>query len=374
MKSQDFFALQDAYKVMYAEAKDESPEKEEEDRKKDDDLLGSPNKKKNGKKADKDYDGDGKVESSKDEYFGSKDKAIKKAMGKDVKESRWWDIDINEAMVVTNADKKANTPAYQNYKKGLKKKDGTPMYKAADHMKEGYGKKKKKHDCASKVKHEEYGVGNCIAEMHDLDENGNVAHYDVLFEHGVEKNVPVETLQILEGHMHEHYIAEKQKDTPDQVKAVIAYDKARKATDDATYDSIHGDKKQAKKEKDYAKWQRDKGAEDAQKSGHPWEHAKGSTREKEGKKSEKHAHIKDSYEVLPVKSIEDMTKIYFEGVLKKEVKALKKGADTLKQKDIDKADAIADEYVPSETVKKLVESGKFSKEEIAKIIEIDEKG
>ena len=34
------------------------------------------------KKADKDYDGDGKVESSKDEYFGSKDKAIKKAMGK----------------------------------------------------------------------------------------------------------------------------------------------------------------------------------------------------------------------------------------------------------------------------------------------------
>ena len=80
MKSQDFFALQDAYKVMYAEAKDESPEKEEEDRKKDDDLFGSPNKKKNGKKADKDYDGDGKVESGTDEYMGSRDKAIKKAM------------------------------------------------------------------------------------------------------------------------------------------------------------------------------------------------------------------------------------------------------------------------------------------------------
>ena len=92
--------------------------------------------------------------------------------------------------------------------------------------------------------------------------------------------------------------ATEDKDTPDQVKAVIAYDKARKATDDATYDSIHGKKKQAKKEKDYAKWQRDKGAEDAQKSGHPWEHAKGSTREKEGKKSEKHAHIKDSYQPL----------------------------------------------------------------------------
>ena len=34
------------------------------------------------KKADKDYDGDGKIESGTDEYMGSRDKAIKKAMGK----------------------------------------------------------------------------------------------------------------------------------------------------------------------------------------------------------------------------------------------------------------------------------------------------
>ena len=88
----------------------------------------------------------------------------------------------------------------------------------------------------------------------------------------------------------------KDKDTPDQVKAVIAYDRARHATDDATYDTLHGKKKQAKKEKDYAKWQRDRGARDAQKSGHPWEHEKYGTREKEGKKSVKHAHVKDSYE------------------------------------------------------------------------------
>ena len=354
MESKDFFALQDAYKVMYAEAKDESPEKEEEDRKKDDDLFGSPNKKKNGKKADKDYDGDGKVESSKDEYFGSKDKAIKKAMGKDVKESRWWDVDMNEAMVVTNADKKANTPAYQNYKKGLKKKDGTPMYKAADHMKEGHstdtkgkkncgcgqdpcvtygkqdkksmeegygkGKKKKKgHDCASKVKHEEYGMGDCIKEMHTLDEEGNVTHYDVMFESKIVKNIPVSDLVVIEGMYHEHFVndeknqevledyetkkkgevlsamkkqgrklSDKDKDkiankvvaskgdtskSDDRyayeeldpgmehnlsvlrmldekegyktVAAVIDYDRSKKGTDDATYDSMHGDKKGA---------------------------------------------------------------------------------------------------------------------------------
>ena len=43
---------------------------------------------------------------------------------------------VDEAMVVTAADKKANTPAYQNYKKGLKNKKGEPVYKAADHLKD----------------------------------------------------------------------------------------------------------------------------------------------------------------------------------------------------------------------------------------------
>ena len=108
----------------------------------------------------------------------------------------------------------------------------------------------------------------------------------------------------------EDELQEKQKDTPDQVKAVIAYDKARKGTEDATYDTEHGDKKQAKKEKDYAKWQRDQGAEDAQKSGHPWEHAKGSTREKEGKKSVKHAHVKDSYQPLTSRDQQNLVDAY----------------------------------------------------------------
>ena len=48
-------------------------------------------KDKKEKKADKDYDGDGKIESSKEEYFGSKDKAIKKKMAekkKMIKEGR----------------------------------------------------------------------------------------------------------------------------------------------------------------------------------------------------------------------------------------------------------------------------------------------
>ena len=43
---------------------------------------------------------------------------------------------VDETYTVTAADKKGNTKAYQNYKAGMKKKDGSPMYKAADHMKE----------------------------------------------------------------------------------------------------------------------------------------------------------------------------------------------------------------------------------------------
>ena len=48
----------------------------------EDDLAGAPNKK-GKKKAKKDFDGDGKLESPEDEYKGSKDKAIKKAIKKE---------------------------------------------------------------------------------------------------------------------------------------------------------------------------------------------------------------------------------------------------------------------------------------------------
>ncbi len=59
--------------------------------------------------------------------------------------------DVDEAMIVTNADKKGNTPAYQAYKAGKKNvKTGKPMYKAADHMKESK-KAKKDYDGDGKV-------------------------------------------------------------------------------------------------------------------------------------------------------------------------------------------------------------------------------
>ena len=68
------------------------------------------------------YDGPNKAASEAKDRIMAKTKAKKASM--------------KEAMMVTNADKKANTPAYQGMKAGKKDKDGKPMYKAADHMKE----------------------------------------------------------------------------------------------------------------------------------------------------------------------------------------------------------------------------------------------
>jgi hypothetical protein len=61
-----------------------------------------------------------------------------------------------------------------------------------------------KHDCAKHVVHETWGKGQCIPEEHTLLDDGTVTHYDVMFDHGIEQDVPVEDLTIVvsESHMH----------------------------------------------------------------------------------------------------------------------------------------------------------------------------
>ena len=84
--------------------------------------------------------------------------------------------------------------------------DSRGLMNAYHSIYEGYGKGKKKimHNCATHVEHSEYGLGNCIKEMHTLDEEGNVSHYDVEFEHGIVENVPVSELNILVSEEHPH--------------------------------------------------------------------------------------------------------------------------------------------------------------------------
>ena len=229
------------------------------------------------KKAAKDYDGDGKVESGKDEYFGSKDKAIKKAMGKKIKEGvSNWRHDLKEI-----PDYEQIPVSAKDRNKKIEEKKVKNSVKINPNMEEGYGdKKKKKHDCASKVKHEQFGVGNCISEAHDLDENGNVAHYDVEFGKYTLRNVPVEDLEILEGHMHEHAIREgsyeatktkevmgalKKRDLKKDVKKKIAADIVKKKGDTSksddryayeNYQAMRNPEKEEKKDTRTAKQKR----------------------------------------------------------------------------------------------------------------------
>ena len=70
------------------------------------------------------------------------------------------------------------------------------------------------HLCAKNVVHEEWGSGQTIPTMHaDPDEDGDIAWYDVMFEHGIEEGVLISELKVTksEGHMHASYNGKKKK-------------------------------------------------------------------------------------------------------------------------------------------------------------------
>ena len=99
------------------------------------------------------------VERGKAAAAGDREKAVKKvkqasrlykaSAAKRKKEN------AQEEYTVTNADKKGNTPAWQGYKSGKKNaKTGKPLYKAADHVKEGVAAEKAKKEAILKQKEE----------------------------------------------------------------------------------------------------------------------------------------------------------------------------------------------------------------------------
>lgn len=88
----------------------------------------------------------------------------------------------------------------QKMKLGLYNKKKTSVKENKDTPGNSY-----EHQCAIHVKSEQFGEGRTITTQHaDPDEQGNIAWYDVMFEHGIEKHVPTSDLEILvsESHMH----------------------------------------------------------------------------------------------------------------------------------------------------------------------------
>ena len=188
-------------------------------------------------------------------------------------------------LVVTAADKKANTKAYQNYKAGNK------AYKAADHLgeesvDEGYAKPNKSVPKGSKVGPKKVAApkGSKVRVKRWWDDDGDGIGYEkgeVKKEQNELVSKEVKDLQKAAKTGKGKYVAkadkleEKKKDTPDQVAAVIDMYRSKKGTGEAVKDTEEGDTEAAKKERDYAAWERSK----MKKDDPDWKHKKGSTTE-----------------------------------------------------------------------------------------------
>ena len=118
---------------------------------------------------------------------------------------------------------------------GMSKEEAIRRVKDKDYNLKGGEKKdcvkadeKTTHNCAKKVCSEQWGVGECIYGQHAVpDAEGNVAWYDVMFEHGIEKGVDISTLEVLEEGSHgEHVEHEGQELTEKTAMAKRGYDEA----------------------------------------------------------------------------------------------------------------------------------------------------
>ena len=184
-------------------------------------------------------------------------------------------------LVVTAADKKANTKAYQNYKAGNK------AYKAADHLGEGKAESPEAEEEKDKKDDDLAGAPNKKGKKKVKrwwDDDGDGIGYEkgeVKKEQNELVSKEVKDLQKAAKTGKGKYVAkadkleEKKKDTPDQVAAVIDMYRSKKGTGEAVKDTEEGKTEAAKKERDYAAWERSKMKRDDP----DWKHKKGSTTE-----------------------------------------------------------------------------------------------
>ena len=68
------------------------------------------------------------------------------------------------------------------------------------------------HNCAEKVMHENWGEGLCMFGEHaEPDQNGQVSWYDVMFEHGIEREVSINDLKVISEKNHGSAMHSKRK-------------------------------------------------------------------------------------------------------------------------------------------------------------------
>ena len=188
-------------------------------------------------KADADIDNDGDVDKS-DKYLHNRRKAIKKSMKKDDKKPSGKKDQVD---VEPQLDDKMNESwlkeesikiIYRNPKDG--KTHHMNVFTAQDArqaemdlkrqgmniIKKEMGEEKSpdgvdagavdKHNCATHVYHESWGDGQTMTTMHaEPDVKGFVEWYDVMFDHGIEKGVPVAEMKVTKEMSHGNHKKKK---------------------------------------------------------------------------------------------------------------------------------------------------------------------
>jgi hypothetical protein len=172
---------------------------------------------------DGDIDNDGDMDKS-DKYLHNRRKAIKKAMGKeskvvidpevkeeythdDFKKDRMAKVKSTGATGRVIARHRQDGEIHYTLDHGGNKTSKHPGSKLAVHKEETKvdSKLENPHNCATHVYSEQWGDGRTVTTMHaDPDEYGRIAWYDVMFEHGIEKGVPIEELKVVKSESHMH--------------------------------------------------------------------------------------------------------------------------------------------------------------------------
>lgn len=175
-------------------------------------------------KADADIDNDGDVDSS-DKYLHNRRKAIKKSMGKESKvvinpevKEEYTNSDflkVSKRVKVKSTGATGEVVGRHRQDNGdihftVKHGDTTSKHPGSNlqvHKEETKvdSKLENPHNCATHVYSEQWGDGRTVTTMHaDPDEYGIIAWYDVMFEHGIEKGVPIEELKVVKSESHMH--------------------------------------------------------------------------------------------------------------------------------------------------------------------------
>ena len=159
-------------------------------------------------KADADIDNDGDVDSS-DKYLKKRRAAIGKAM-KEAKQKPYISSDRGDFNVMNGSGKIAKSFKDKRLAQDYFKKNYDDLMKEG--LEDSPNPANSQHLCAKNVVHEEWGEGQPVHGMHAIpNSDGDIAWYDVMFEHGIEKGVSINELKVRAAESHHDHGGKKSK-------------------------------------------------------------------------------------------------------------------------------------------------------------------